>query len=207
MDIHEKVVDWEQNEGVDVLKEIGIEEGFIVADFGCGFGHYTRATSYVIGDTGKVYGIDINRNMIKYIESKIKEDDTKNIITDLTQGEYELKFEDSSVDCILFYDVLHGGNMDRFSLIKEAHRVLKKGGILSILPFHLSNFRDENSKKKKYKIEKIIDEISEAGFSLKSQVVDKGIHFEKYHSQHYIKQGGVDFDSLERGSIYNFIKI
>lgn len=207
MNIHEKIINWEKNEGVDVLKNIGIKEGFNVADFGCGFGHYTMATSFVIGETGKIYAIDNNKKIIKLLETKIKENDIKNIITILTQGEYELKFDDSSIDCVLFYDVLHGGNMDRFTMVREAYRVLKKGGILSILPFHLSNFRDENGKKKRYKIEKIIDEISKEGFSYKGEIIKDGVHFEKYHSQHYIKQGGVQFESLERGSIYNFVKL
>lgn len=92
-------------------------------------------------------------------------------------------------------------------MFKETNRVLKSNGILSILPFHLSNFRDKNGNKKKYKTDQLINEIVELGFILSNKIENRGIHFEKYHSPHYIQKGGVEFEELERGTIYNFRKI
>lgn len=136
-----------------------------------------------------------------------KERNISNITTLYGEEKDILSFDTDTIDCILFYDILHGENINRFAILKEAHRVLKNDGILSILPFHLSNFRDENGKMKKYKVEKLIKEISELDFTISNKIENEGIHFEKYHSPHYIRNGGIDFDDLERGTIINFSKI
>jgi mannitol/fructose-specific phosphotransferase system IIA component (Ntr-type) len=78
-------------------------------------------------------------------------------------------------------------------MIKESHRVLKTNGILSILPFHFSNFRDKSGNKKKYKIEQLINEIVDLGFVFSNKIENSGIHFEKYHSTYYIQKGAEIF--------------
>lgn len=53
----------------------------------------------------------------------------------------------------------------------------------------------------------MISEIEDLGFILLNKLENSGIHFERYHSTHYIQKGGIDFEELERGTIYNFKKI
>jgi ubiquinone/menaquinone biosynthesis C-methylase UbiE len=206
MNTHEKIKSWEQNNCVEILKLMGVKEGDYLIDFGCGFGHYTFPSSIVVGNNGKVFAIEKNKDILNYIKDTIEKEDISNITPVHTKGTYALDFEDSSIDCLLLYDILHG-EFDRFSLIKECSRTLKHHGILSVLPFHLSNFRDKSGTKKKYKAEQLINEIIELGFKFLSKLEDCGVHFEKYHSPHYIKDGGIEFEELERGTIYNFKKI
>ena len=88
-------------------------------------------------------------------------------------------------------------------MLEEARRTLKEGGILAVLPFHLSNFRDKDKKKSKYTYKKLINEICEYGF----KYIDKdlqGIHFEKVYSPYYQQKGGITFDGLERGKLLLF---
>ncbi len=42
-------------------------------------------------------------------------------------------------------------------MIKESYRVLKDNVVLSILPFHFSNYRDKGGNKKKYKIDQLLN--------------------------------------------------
>ncbi|WBW96942.1 class I SAM-dependent methyltransferase [Oceanirhabdus sp. W0125-5] len=207
MNNHEKVKHWEEYEGVEVLKSIGVKEGASIIDFGCGFGHYAISASQAIGAKGKVYAVDIDKRILKFAEERISNRGISNIITVHSKERNTLDFEDDTMDIILLYDIMHGTSIDRFEFLKEVHRVLKEDGILSILPFHLSNFRDAEGKKKKYSIKKLVQEICDLGFQLSSKIEDRGIHFEKYHSPHYIKKGGIDFEDLERGTIVNFIKL
>lgn len=206
MNTHEKIKHWEDDDCIQIMKSIGITKGAYLIDFGCGFGHYTFPASKVVQEEGKVYAIDRNKGILKYIDNRIEEDKLSNVITVYSKEKTSLNFQDSVIDCILFYDILHGEEIDRFSMIKESHRVLKENGILSILPFHLTNFRDKSGYKKKYKIDMLINEIEELGFQLLGKIENRGVHFEKYHSPHYIKNGGIDFEELEQGSIYNFKK-
>ena len=45
------------------------------------------------------------------------------------------------------------------------------------------------------------------GFTLSCNIEKGGVHFEKYHSPHYVQKGGINFEELERGNIYNFRKV
>ena len=90
-------------------------------------------------------------------------------------------------------------------ILEEAKRTLKNGGILAVLPFHLSNFRDKNKKKCKYTYKKLIDEICDYGFTYTEKNL-QGIHFEKVYSPYYQQKGGVTFESLERGKMLIFVK-
>jgi len=207
MNNHEKVRHWEENEGVEVLKRIGIKDGASIIDFGCGFGHYAFSASQAVGDKGKVYAVDIDKRILNFVEESISKRGITNINVVHSKEKNTLDFQSNEIECILLYDIMHGTSIDRFEFLKEVQRVLKEDGILSILPFHLSNFRDTNGKKKKYSIKKLIEEICDLGFQLSSKIEDRGVHFEKYHSPHYIKKGGVDFENLERGTIVNFVKV
>jgi len=51
------------------------------------------------------------------------------------------------------------------------------------------------------------DYLINLSFKLSNKIENSGIHFEKYHSPHYIQKSGIDFEELERGTIYNFKKI
>ena len=44
----------------EILREAGLKPGFHVIDYGCGPGGYIAAASDIVGETGKIYAIDIN---------------------------------------------------------------------------------------------------------------------------------------------------
>ncbi len=78
---------------------------------------------------GKKYGIDISKEMIKIAKTKT---DAHLIISDA----HNLPFKDESFDTITLAFV-YRNLIDRKKFLKEAHRVLKKDGILLILDFSL----------------------------------------------------------------------
>ena len=91
-------------------------------------------------------------------------------------------------------------------LFEESHRVLKTGGCLSILPVHLSNWRDRAGKKKTYSLKMIIEEVQSYGFEYAGTCSQKGVHWEKCHTLYYIKKGNITFDALEKVGVVNFVK-
>ena len=138
---------------------------------------------------------------------KIAERGLKNI-TLINKEVHNLQdFQDASLDLVLLYDALHGGDgKGKYMLFEESHRVLKTGGCLSILPVHLTNWRDHEGKKKTYSFKMIKDEIESFGFEYAGTCSQKGIHWEKCHTLYYIKKGNITFDILERVDVMNFIK-
>jgi precorrin-6B methylase 2 len=43
---------------IKVLKRIGIRRGQTVLDFGCGYGIYTIPVAKIVGEHGRVYALD-----------------------------------------------------------------------------------------------------------------------------------------------------
>nr|WP_318660190.1 hypothetical protein [uncultured Treponema sp.] len=82
----------------------------------------------------------------------------------------------------------------------------KVDGVLSILPVHLSNWRDRQGKKKTCTPKLIQAEIEEYGFSYAGTCTQKGVHWEKCHTLYYIKKGNIIFDILEKVDVMNFVK-
>jgi len=49
----------------EILKKVGVEEGQIVLDFGCGGGNYTIPAAKIIGNAGKIYAVDEDEYKLK----------------------------------------------------------------------------------------------------------------------------------------------
>nr|AEI30567.1 methyltransferase type 11 [uncultured microorganism] len=113
----------------DTLKEAQIKSGFHVLDYGCGPGSYILSLAQIVGDTGKVYAVDIHPLAVKKINAIISKRRLKNvesICSDCKTG-----LPDNSIDVVLLYDALHALNNSN-KVLEELHRVLKPGGILSL---------------------------------------------------------------------------
>jgi SAM-dependent methyltransferase len=47
-----------------------VKKGQIVADLGCGSGYYTFALAEIVGTTGKVYAVDLDKKCVQALEKK-----------------------------------------------------------------------------------------------------------------------------------------
>lgn len=119
---------------IEILKEVGIEEGFHVLDFGCGPGSYIAPLVRLVGSSGKVYALDKNPLTIEAVNTLACKRGLPNVQTILSNCHTGLPSE--SVDVVLMYDVLHHlGSCE--GVCRELHRVLKRVGILSVSDHHL----------------------------------------------------------------------
>ncbi|MBO4580186.1 MAG: class I SAM-dependent methyltransferase [Clostridiales bacterium] len=210
MSIFDDVNNWEKNEGAKIISSILDVSDPVILDYGCGAGNYSFAAAHAFGKKCKVYAVDINKQCLDYIDEKAATDKISCISTVTGREDYRHDFDDDTFDLVIYADMFHGeektyGGLHRFVMTEEAHRTLKRSGILAVLPFHLSNFRDRDKKKCKYTYKKLIEEISSYGFRYIEKDL-QGIHFEKVYSPYYQQKGGVSFDSLERGKFLLFEK-
>ena len=178
-----------------------------VLDFGYGFGENLFALSNAYSN-GKIYGIDCSPVCQKEVGEKIAARGIKNLSLINKEVHNLQDFADDSLDLVLLYDALHGGDgKGKFMLYEESHRILKRGACLSILPVHLNNWRDHEGKKKTYTPAKIKAELADYGFEYAGTCLQKGIHWEKCHTLYYIKKGTITFDALEKVEVMNFKKL
>ena len=47
------------------LIRLGLKQGDIVADIGCGIGYFTIPAANIVGDSGKVFAMDISPEMLE----------------------------------------------------------------------------------------------------------------------------------------------
>ena len=210
MSIFDEVDNWEKTEGAKLFSSVINVSDPVILDYGCGAGNYSFAAAYAFDQKCKVYAADINRQCLNYISEKARNEKINCIIPVEGREDYKHDFDDNTFDLVIYADMFHGegkpyDGLHRFVMLEEAKRTLKKGGILEVLPFHLSNFRDKNKNKCKYTYKKLIDEISDYGFTYVEKDL-QGIHFEKVYSPYYQQKGGVTFESLERGKMLIFVK-
>ena len=112
------------------ISRSGIKAGDNVLDYGCGPGFVTIPAAKIVGSQGMIHALDIHPSAITIIDKKIKKHNLKNVKIILTDNGTGLPNE--SVDVALLFNVIFSIK-DKKKLIDELHRVLKKGGVISIL--------------------------------------------------------------------------
>jgi ubiquinone/menaquinone biosynthesis C-methylase UbiE len=116
------------------VKEVGIRQGFLVLDFGCGAGSYVKPVAELVGNSGRIYALDINPLAVQMVKKIAEENRLANVETILSDCETGLS--DDSVDVVLLYDTFHDlTNADR--VLEELYRILKPEGILSFSDHHM----------------------------------------------------------------------
>jgi len=118
----------------NILKEVGIKPGFHVLDYGCGPGSYIIPLAELVGESGKVYALDIHPlaiHKVQGIASKKQLANVKTILSDCKTGLHR-----NSLDAVLLYDAFHLLS-DPEKVLKELQRVLKPDGILSFSDHHM----------------------------------------------------------------------
>jgi len=121
---------------IEILNEVGIKPGYKILDYGCGSGSYINTLADMVGESGKIYALDINPLAIQMVQRIVAKNQLANVETILSECETELP--NDSMDAVLLYDVLHDLN-DPDKIIGELHRVLKSDGILSVGDHHLDD--------------------------------------------------------------------
>jgi ubiquinone/menaquinone biosynthesis C-methylase UbiE len=106
----------------------GIEPGMTVLDVGPGNGRYTIGAARRVGDTGKVFAVDIEPKMIERVEARAAMEGLANIEARVANV-YDLPFEDSSFDLIYMITVI-SEIPDPIRAMKEFYRVLRADGTL-----------------------------------------------------------------------------
>jgi len=118
----------------EVLAALDLKEGEVIADIGAGSGYFTFRFSRHVGETGRVYAVDISPDMIIHMNRKIRELGTKNVITILAPPDDPL-LPSLPVDRLFFCDTWHHIE-NQTQYLKLLKRILKPSGQLIMIDFH-----------------------------------------------------------------------
>jgi ubiquinone/menaquinone biosynthesis C-methylase UbiE len=118
-----------------ILDVTHLTPGMNVADYGCGPGSFTIAAAEIVGETGKVYAIDVNPLAVDSVRRRAAGKGLGNVETILVRG-YDTGIEASSMDRVLLIDTIHHIE-DAGAFFREVHRILKPDGLLFIHKGHM----------------------------------------------------------------------
>lgn len=117
-----------------ILSYLDIRPGMVIADFGCGGGHFTIAAARKVGENGKVYAIDIQKQILDLVKSRANLEHLLNVEPVWADLERERgsRLGDAAVDLVIISNILFQAEK-KAQVIMEAHRVLKPGGRLAVI--------------------------------------------------------------------------
>jgi ubiquinone/menaquinone biosynthesis C-methylase UbiE len=165
------------------IKQLNIEKGMVIADFGCGAGYFTVPLAKIVGEQGKIYALDVLETALESVRSRAKLEGLLNIETKRCNLEVSVGsgIDNNSVDWILLHNILFQSD-DKSDIIKEAVRILKKGGKISAIDWK-ENQPMGPSKELVVSIESVKKIAEQSGLKFRSEMnVDNyhwGMIFEK----------------------------
>lgn len=146
----------------NTLLRLGYQPNDSMADIGCGTGLFTFQAAKIGGQNAKIYAIDISDIMLSEISKRVQSDGFKNIVP-LKSDEYDFKLKDESVDFVLICTVLHEVD-DKARFLKEASRICRKGGIVSVVEFSEANADLGPPLQHRIKRKEVTELLDESGF-------------------------------------------
>jgi predicted methyltransferase len=116
-----------------ILAAVGLKPGMAVADVGAGTGLFTLPFAKAVGESGKVYAVELARNFLKLIRTRAERASVPNIET-VHCTERSVALPEASIDLAFICDVYHHFEYPRDSL-QSLHRALKPGGEIVLIDF------------------------------------------------------------------------
>ena len=119
----------------EVILALALKPDAVIADIGSGTGYFSVRFAHMVAE-GRVYGVDIEPDMVKYLSERAKRDGLKNLIS--LAGAPDDPRLPEKVDLIIMVDVFHHiENRDRY--FRRLHDSLKTGGRIAIIDFRMDS--------------------------------------------------------------------
>ncbi len=117
----------------EVIAALGLREGETIADIGAGSGYFTFRFARHVGDSGRVYAVDVSPEMILHVNRNIRKLRVKNVITVLSDDDDPL-LADGSIDRFFICDTWHHiENQTKYLALMK--KMLKPGGQVIMMDF------------------------------------------------------------------------
>ena len=132
-------IDWLEREEREMeentsllLKNLAVKPGMVVADIGAGSGYHSALLSKMVG-MGKVFAVDVEPEMIAYLNQRIKQEKLSRIVPVLST-EQKVSLPENTIDIMLLVDVYHEFSFP-YEMALSMRAALKPGGKLVLVEF------------------------------------------------------------------------
>jgi ubiquinone/menaquinone biosynthesis C-methylase UbiE len=157
---------FEENSAL-LLKNLNLKSGMQIADIGAGSGYYTSLIAKRIGN-GKVYAVDVEPQMILFLNERIKEEKLSNVVTVLG-SETSVRLPASSLDMMLLVDVYHEFSFP-YEMGQSMYNALKPDGRLVLVEFRSEDETVPIKTIHKMSVAQSVKELKAVGFKLEKNI-------------------------------------
>lgn len=111
-----------------ILDHLGLKSGLTFVDVGCGNGFFAIPAAHIVGESGKVYGLDIDSSAISRLRERARREGLGNLILKVGRAEETILCE-GCADIIFLANVLHDLENPN-KVLMNARRMIKPSGRL-----------------------------------------------------------------------------
>jgi len=145
----------------EVIQALALKPDAVVADIGSGTGYFALRFANMV-PKGRVYGVDIEPDMVKYLGERARREKRDNIVA--IAGAPEDPRLPEKADLILMVDVFHHID-DRDRYFRKLRASLKPSGRIAIIDFRLDSLEGP-PQGARIAPDRVIAELKGAGYTL-----------------------------------------
>ncbi|HET9404655.1 MAG TPA: class I SAM-dependent methyltransferase [Burkholderiales bacterium] len=145
----------------EVIQALALKPDAVVADIGSGTGYFSARIANMT-PRGRVYGVDTEPDMVKYLSERAKREGLKNVTAvQAKPGDPRLP---EKADMVILVDVYHHVE-NREQYFRQLQNSLKPGGRLAVIDFRMEA-PDGPPKSARIAPEQVKAELQRAGYAL-----------------------------------------
>jgi ubiquinone/menaquinone biosynthesis C-methylase UbiE len=123
----------EEEKPDQMIELLGLKAGDVVADIGAGTGYISWRMARKVAPNGKVYGVDIQQEMLDLIATNMKRRGVTNVIP-ILGTETDPKLPPNSIDLVIMVDVYHEFS-EPHEMMENILKALKPGGRVAFVEY------------------------------------------------------------------------
>jgi ubiquinone/menaquinone biosynthesis C-methylase UbiE len=121
-----------EENATQLIKNLSVKPSMVIADIGAGSGYHSALLSKLLV-TGKVFAVDVEPEMIAYLNERIKQENLS-LIVPVLSTEKNVSLPENTIDIMLLVDVYHEFSFP-YEMALSMRSALKPGGKLVLVEF------------------------------------------------------------------------
>lgn len=157
----------EYQKPVQVVEALGLKPGMAVVDLGSGSGYFTRRFAEALGATGTVYAVDVEREMLAYVERSLPPATARATVELILANPEQPGLPPASADLIFLCNVYHHLE-ERPAYFTRLASALKPGGRVAVIDFYHDERAGNVGFPRRHLVARdtVIEEMTKAGYRL-----------------------------------------
>ena len=110
-----------------IVNQLGLVSGMSIADIGTGSGEYIAPLARAVGSEGKVYAVDVQKDLLERVKNRADEEGLTNVEVVWANAEKQggVKIRDNAVSAVFLANVFFQIE-DREGMFQEIRRIFQR---------------------------------------------------------------------------------